>query len=89
MLTDSKHEVLNYTKSFPIFKKQSAVSSLKIDEDIEGCEEFMCSIYNYMKYLSINMKPSLTVQDLCRLYDRMNECAIQVKDISITRYQSF
>lgn len=70
-------------------KCNAAVSSLKIDEDIEGCEEFMCSIYYNMKYLSKNLKLSFTVQALCRLCDRINECTIQVKDIGITRYPRF
>lgn len=75
--------------SILVKKCSAAVTSMKIDEDIEGCKELMCCIQYNMNYLSRNLKLSFTVHALCRLCDRMNNCTIQVKDIGITRYPRF
>lgn len=70
-------------------KCSAAVTSMKNDEDIEGCKELMCCIQYNMNYLFIKLKLSFTVQALCGLSDRMNNCTIQVKDICITSYPRF
>ena len=62
-------------------KCSAAVTSMKNDEDIEGCKELMCCIQYNMNYLFIKLKLSFTVQALCGLSDRMNNCTIQVKDM--------